>query len=91
MELSWGSLRSVLIKIGGLKREGHSASYNGTGCSSILGPMDFRRWRNGKDVESMVFLEPFVDGFRHHRKSTSAASTDELRIDKAHSRLRYRW
>jgi len=35
------------------------------------------------DVESVGYLEPFADGFRNYRKGRSAASTEELLIDKA--------
>jgi catalase-peroxidase len=35
------------------------------------------------DVESMGYLEPIADGFRNYRRTGSAASTEELLIDKA--------
>ncbi len=35
------------------------------------------------DVESVGYLEPLADGFRNYRRGATAASTEELLIDKA--------
>lgn len=76
------SLADVIVLAGvvGIEQAAQAAGVN-VQVPFAPGRVDARQ--DQTDVESFEYLEPLADGFRNYRRSTSAATTESLLIDRA--------
>lgn len=72
-----------LIVLGGCAGVEKAASNAGHQVTVPFTPGRTDASQEQTDVESFVYLEPLVDGFRNYRKNKGAVSTEEYLIDKA--------